>query len=51
MAANIAIRQRRVAKSKFRQNSNKDFIDDYKFIEQELLKIKYEIGDDCGFRL
>ena len=51
MAAEIAVRQRRVAKSKFRQNLNKDLIDDHKFVEQELLKIKHEIGDDCGFRL
>ena len=50
VAAEIAVRQRKVAKSKFRQNLNKDLIGDHKFVEQELFKIQYEIGGDCGFR-
>ena len=52
MAAEIAVKQRRVAKSKFRQNLNKELIDDHKFVEKELLKIKHEIDDeDDRFRL
>ena len=46
MAIEIAVKQRIVANSKFRHNLNIELIDEHKFVEKELLKIKHEIDDE-----